>query len=108
MEEFFTDFALPAAMWLTVLAAIAAIVLPLISLAGDPKSLIKTLAGIAFIAVVFFIGYAMADTDSAIAVRNGLDTGTVKMVGAMLNTFYILFILAIIAMVSSFAFKLVR
>ena len=53
MEEFFTDFALPAAMWLTVLAAIAAIVLPLISLAGDPKSLLKTLAGVAFIAVSF-------------------------------------------------------
>ncbi len=52
---------------LTIIAALLAVVFPVIFFAVYPKNAIKALAGLAVLGVVFFAGYLMADTTPIVA-----------------------------------------
>lgn len=90
----FIDIGLYASYALIAFCAIAAIGIPLVQSFGDPKSLIKSGIGVAFLVVVFFVSYAIAD-DSAV----GTTATTSKFVGAGLITTYVFFFGAIIGIV---------
>jgi hypothetical protein len=72
------------------IALIAAVVLPMISAANNPKSLVKSGIGVAVLLIVFAIGYAVSDGSlSAFAVSEGITENGSKMIGAGLITFYV-------------------
>lgn len=87
---------------LIILGAIFAIVMPLIKSFDNPSSLVKTVLGVAALAVVFFIAYSISDGDvlpKFAADPFNLTPGISKFVGGALYTTYALFIIAVIGIV---------
>jgi hypothetical protein len=96
------DFGLYALYVLLFIAVAAAIIFPLINSLSNPAGLIKSAIGIGVILVLFGIAYALSDTAlprSAIAA--GLSESSVKLIGAGLIMLYIVFILAVLAVIFS-------
>ena len=61
MDSF--DIFLYLAYTLVIVAFVAAVLLPLISAIGDPKSLLKSGVGVLFIIVLYFIAYAVSGSE---------------------------------------------
>lgn len=96
MEESssFIDISLYIGYILTVVAVVAAILLPLFKSLDNPKSLLKVAGGVIGVIAIFGLGYALSDS----TVMPGLEEfseDTFKYVGASLVTMYILLILAV-------------
>jgi len=78
---------------LFVLAAVAALVFPLVRMFTRPKEAVKTLISVAVIAVFVFIAYSLADNEILeLPGYGGKDNvpGTLKFAGTMLWTTYLL------------------
>ncbi len=101
--ETFVNIAIPVAMFMVGAAALLALGLPLIKALSEPKVLLKSLLGVAVIAVIFLIGWALAgDEVTAKYASKGIATATSsKLVGGALSTMYILFVVAVIGIVYS-------
>lgn len=87
---------------LLAIAVAAAIIFPIVNSLSNPRSLVRSGVGIAAIIVLFGLSYALSDstiTNSAIVA--GLDEGSVKLVGAGLIMLYLVFILAVLALIYS-------
>ena len=98
IDQIISDYGLIAAYVLTLLAALGAIVLPLIKSIDNPKSLLGTLLGLAFLAVLFVIGYALAGNEVKPNYINfNVDEGISKVIGGVLTMFYLLFGLSILS-----------
>ncbi len=110
MEESFVNIAIWVAIILVVVAAVAAIVLPLINSFSHPKNLVKGGIGVAFILVIFLIGWAIAgdEVTSGYITRGIADAGSSKLVGGALTAMYILFILAVVGIVFTEVKKVFR
>ncbi|MEQ8714653.1 MAG: hypothetical protein RIC80_16655 [Cyclobacteriaceae bacterium] len=94
------DIALYAAYILTIIAAVASIVLPLIQSLGDPASLAKSGVGLVALVVVFGIGYALSGSEVLPSyVEFGVDASLSKFIGGSLTMMYILTIGAIVGIV---------
>lgn len=61
MDSF--DIFLYLAYTLVIFAFVAAVLLPLISAMGNPKSLLKSGLGVLFIIVLYFIAYAISGSE---------------------------------------------
>lgn len=84
------DIALYVSYGLIIIAALSAIILPLINSFSDPASLIKTAVGVGAVIVIFFIGYAIAGSEvTATYTRFEVDASASKWIGAALITMYI-------------------
>lgn len=81
-----------------------AVVMPLIKVFGDPKSLKSMLIGLGGLALVILIGFLIAKGNPVA----GASAGTSKAVGAGLITMYILAIVAILGIVVSEVKTLVK
>lgn len=101
MEESFVNIAIWVAIILVAFAALAAVILPLINAFSHPKNLVKSAIGVAFVAVIFLIGWAFAgdEVTSGYITRGITDSGSSKLVGGALSAMYILFILAVVGIV---------
>jgi hypothetical protein len=87
---------------LLFIAVAAAMLFPLINSIKEPAALIKTGIGVAAILVLFGISYALSDsTLSRNAISFGLTESAVRLIGAGLIMFYIVLILAILALIYS-------
>lgn len=92
-------------LWLTVIIAGITLVLSLMGLASDGDKLKKALISVAAFALIIGISYVVfatgKDVDLQQMADRGIDVteGTVKAVGAGLWSFYILAIVAVVAMV---------
>jgi hypothetical protein len=96
----FIDIGLYVSYGLLLIAAIAAIILPLINSFSNPKSLVKSGIGIAVIVILFVIGYIIADSGVTTKYTTlGVGEGESKFVGGALLTMYMLFIIAIVGIV---------
>lgn len=94
------DIGLYISYALIVVAAIAAVVLPMIQSAGDPKSLLKSGVGLLGILVVFGIAYAISGNEVLPMYTNfGVGEAGSKLIGGGLITVYLLAIIAILAIV---------
>lgn len=94
------DIALYAAYILTIIAAVASVVLPLIQSLSDPASLAKSGVGLVALLVVFGIGYALSGNEVLPSyVEFGVDEGLSKFIGGSLTMMYILTIGAIAGIV---------
>lgn len=103
------DIALYAAYILTIVAAIAAVVLPLIQSLSDPSSLAKSGVGLVALLVVFGLGYALSGNEVLPSyVEFGVDAGLSKFIGGSLTMMYILTIVAIVGIVFTEISKVLR
>ena len=96
----FIDIGLYVSYGLLLIAAIAAVLLPLINSFSNPKSLLKSGIGIVVIALLFVISYIVADSGvTAKYTTLGVGEGESKFVGGALITMYILFVVAMVGIV---------
>jgi len=87
---------------LLFIAVAAAIIFPLINSLSNPRALIRSGIGIGIILVLFGISYAMSDSElTRSAIAAGLSESSVKLIGAGLMMLYIVFVLAILALIYS-------
>lgn len=87
------DISLYIGYTLFLLAAGAAIIMPLINAAGNPKILVKSGIGVGVLILVFVIGYALSGNEVIpMYAERGVTSGLSKTVGGALIAFYILFI----------------
>lgn len=96
------DFGLYALYVLLFIAVAAAIIFPLINSLSNPAGLIRSAIGVGVILVLFGIAYALSD--SALprsAVAAGLTESSVKLIGAGLIMLYMVFVLAVLALIYS-------
>ena len=98
--ETFVNISLYFAYILFGIAVVGAIVLPIVNAASQPKLLIKPIAALVGLVILFFIGYAFAgDSLNARAISAGVTSGISKMVGGALICMYVLFAAALIGIV---------
>jgi NADH:ubiquinone oxidoreductase subunit 6 (subunit J) len=94
---------------LIFICAIAAIVLPLIQSAGDPKALLKSGVGVLAIVVVFGIAYMLSGNEVTEQYRQfGVLEGGSKVIGGGIITVYLLFFIALAAIVYTEIMSIIR
>lgn len=85
---------------LVVVAALSAIVLPLINALKNPRLLAFTLGGVGIILVLFLIGYAMAGNEvTAIYIKHDVNSTISRIIGGALISMYIIGVLAVVGIV---------
>lgn len=94
------DIMLYVSYLMFIVAAVGAIVLPIVKSLDNPKSLVKPAGALVGMIVLFFLCYALAgDSLSTKLIASGATPGVSKFVGGGLITMYILFIVALIGIV---------
>ncbi|WP_144606660.1 hypothetical protein [Algoriphagus algorifonticola] len=96
------DILLYGSYLLIAVGAVVSILMPLIQSLDNPKSLVKTAAGIIGIAVLFFIAYSISSNEvlpKFEADPFNLTPAGSQFVGGMLITTYILALLALLSIV---------
>ena len=87
---------------LLFIAVAAAVIFPIINSLSNPSGLIKIAIGLGAIVVLFGISYALSDSEiTRSALAAGLSASTVKLIGAGLIMLYIVFVLAVLALIYS-------
>jgi len=80
----------------------SAIIFPLINAIKSPANLLKSLAGVGVLVVVFVIAYTLSGSEVAIkAAASGVDANSSKLIGAGLIMFYIVLVLSIAGVIFS-------
>lgn len=95
--ERFVDIGLYSGYALIVICIVLAIVLPLLNAVGNPKSLIKPVAGLVLLVVVILLGWALADN----AVVEDASASVSQWVGGLIIAMYLLIFAAVIGIVYS-------
>lgn len=81
---------------MVIVAALGAILLPLLNAAGDPKSLLKSGAGFIAIVAVFVIAYVISGNEVTPAYTPfNVDAGESKLIGGAIITSYLLIFIAL-------------
>lgn len=99
----FVDIGLIASYLLIALCALAAIGIPLFQSLDNPKTLIKSGAGVGILVVVFFVSYAFSEGTATAEVS----AGTSRMAGAALVSTYVFFFGALIGIVYTEVSKII-
>lgn len=100
--ESFINIALWVAMIMVIVAALAAIVMPLINSLSHPKSLLKTGIAIVALLVLFLITWGISGSEvTNTYIEFGVNETSSKLVGGSLMLMYVLFVLAVIGIVFS-------
>lgn len=97
-----TDIGLYVGYAFFLVAVGAAIIFPLINAIKTPSNLIKSLAGVGALVVVFVIAYMLSGSEVSIkAAATGINASSSRLIGAGLITFYIVLISSIVGVVFS-------
>lgn len=104
------DIILYIAYALTILAAAAAIIFPLINSIGNPATLIKSGVGLVALVIVFVIGWAVAgDAFTEYQAKEfDMNASLSKMVGGILITMYLLTGVALVGIVYTEVSKILK
>lgn len=104
------DIILYVSYALTILAAIAAIVFPIINSVSDPKSMIKSGLGLVALVVVFGISWALSGSEFTEyqASEFGMNATLSQFVGGILTMMYLLTGIAIIGIVYTEFSKMIK
>jgi hypothetical protein len=109
MEERFVDIGLYVSYGMLFIAALGAIILPLISSISKPQSLIKGAVGIVFLGVLFLISWAISGNElPASYIQAGLDASGSKLVGGVLTMMYLLLGISIVGIIYTEISKAVK
>lgn len=90
------DFGMYASIGLVIAGILAILLFGVSQMASDPKSAIKGIAGVAVLAVIFFITYSAADGEATGAIARsvenagGLSANALKLIGGAITTSIIL------------------
>jgi hypothetical protein len=96
------DIGLYAGYLVFLVAAVSAIVLPLINAVKQPSGLLRSFIGVGIMLVLFGVAYALSGSDlSTTAVAMGITETGSKMIGAGLILFYITLIVALLGLIYS-------
>jgi hypothetical protein len=96
------DFGLYLLYALLFIAVAAALIFPIINSLSNPSSLLRAGIGIGIVLVLFGLSYALAGSElPRSAVAAGLSGSSVKLIGAGLIMLYIVFVLAVLALIYS-------
>jgi hypothetical protein len=97
-----TDIGLYVGYAVFLVAVGAAIIFPLINALKTPADLLKSLAGVGVLVVVFGIAYALSGSEISVkAAAMDISASSSKLIGAGLITFYIVLILSVLGIVFS-------
>ena len=91
------DIFLYLGYFLVIIAAAAAIILPLIKSLDHPQGLIKVAGGVVALLVIFGIAYALSSSEALPGIKEDLTDQGIKLIGATLITMYILVIIAVLS-----------
>jgi hypothetical protein len=87
---------------LILVALVAAVVLPLVNALKSPAGLVKSLAGVGAIVVLFVIAYSISDGALSVKAKAvGITEASSKMIGAGLTVFYAVFVITAVGVVIS-------
>lgn len=98
MENFIINFGLYLAYIMIGLAAIAAVIFPVIFLVQDPKKAKGSLFGILGLAIIFGISYAISGNELYTDLQ---DPFVSKLVGGGIIMFYLMFVVSIVIAIYS-------
>lgn len=102
MEDSFVNIALYVSYLLVILAALGAIILPLINALGNPKSLVKSLIGVGALVVLFLVSWAISgDEVTAVYTKFDITSTSSRVIGGVLITTYLLMGVAILSIIYS-------
>lgn len=107
MGDFMANYGIIICYILFAVAALAAVVFPVLQLVQNPKNAKGALVGIGALVVVLGISYVLASDVNPTKIED-LSAETVKRVGTGLYAFYILAAVAIVATVYSEVSKLLK
>ncbi len=100
--ESLVNIILIAAYVLVFIAALGAIVLPLVNAIGNPKSLLKSVLGIVVIGVIFLVSWAVAgDEVTKVYTKFDITSTSSKIIGGVLITTYLLMGIAVLSIIYS-------
>ncbi len=103
------DIMLFGAYLLVIVAALGAIVLPLINALGNPKSLLKSVLGVVIIGVVYLIGWGISgDEVTAKYIKFDITSTSSQVIGGVLITTYLLMGIAVISIIYSEIAKIIK
>ncbi|RUA33786.1 MAG: hypothetical protein DSY77_08505 [Bacteroidetes bacterium] len=98
----FVDIMLYGAYLLVIVAALGAIVLPLINALSNPKSLLKSVLGIVIIGVIYLISWSVSgDEVTARYIKFDITSTSSQVIGGVLITTYLLMGIAVISIIYS-------
>lgn len=102
-EPLITEAFLTWAYFLVGITILLALAFPVIRMISNPKNALKTLIGVVGMAVVIGVMYLMASDEVLVLTRenSGNVPFVLKWVGAGLNTLYVMFIAAVVAILYS-------
>lgn len=111
-QEQWIDIGIYAAFILIGLAAVSAIVMNLINSLNNPKSLVKSAAGVIALVVIFFIGYSMAPAEFGASTARAMEASSIdpdadgagslyKLVGGAMTTVAVLVVVAVVGLLYS-------
>jgi hypothetical protein len=91
------DFILYVGYALLVVAALSSLILPLINAIGNPKTLIKTGAGIVILLIIYGISYALSGNEvTEVYAKFGVGAGASKTIGGVLTMMYLLLFVVVV------------
>ncbi len=104
------DISIYVAYLLVIIAALAALVLPLVNSLSDPKQLVKGLIGIGVLLLTFVVGYLISgDEITGTYIRNGVDAPNAsKLIGGSLIAMYMFFIVGFASIIVTEVIKLFK
>ena len=111
-QEQWIDLGLYASYALIAIAIAAALIMNFANALKDPKTLVKGVAGIALLAIVFFIGYSIAPAEFGQSTARAFESAkidpvtesagnTFKLVGGAMTTTLILVVIASVGLIYS-------
>lgn len=104
-----TDLMLNWTYLMLVLAAIVAVVMPLINIVKNPRAMVGSLVGFGIIAVLVLVCYLMASDEPVVTVSTTFDNKAALLVtDAGLYATYITFVVAIVAIIGGELFKVFK
>jgi hypothetical protein len=105
----FIDISLWFGYFLIAIAALGSIVLPLINSMDDPKSLLKPVAGVVSMIIVFLLGYLLSGNEvTALYTKHGVGATASQMIGGALTMMYIMILGAFIGIIYTEIAKIIK
>ncbi|MEN7550875.1 hypothetical protein AAG747_23345 [Rapidithrix thailandica] len=109
IESITTGTLLPLAYLLVGLAILAAIVGFVLNAVANPQNLMKSVAGVVLLLVLFGLGYGLASNEvTAKALEFQVNADSSKLIGGMLIMMYELLIVAFVGIIFTEIVKLVK
>ena len=101
MEELIVTYVIPVAYIALGLAALGAIVFPLIQMFGDLKKAVRTFAALGILLVVFFACYYLSANEPFTIGEIHIPAGQMRLIEAGIHLFYLLLAGSVVAILYS-------